>query len=435
MKRALTIAYLIVIAVCLSGFTFASGQKQASASKPAVAAAKELTVALVVNTSDYHTIMPLAQKWSQETGIKLNLLNENTTNYVADYILANRTGSPKIDAVYIWNVYLDELYPVLIPLDGSYSPTIALSPADKKDFFDVGRTFINGHRYLLPYSLDTRMFYYRTDLLKKAGFQQPPKTWQDLVTVAKALTNPGANQWGFASDLAVSTVYNVYTFTEFLFQAGGRLFTNQETPAFNSPAGVEALTFLVDLKNKYKVMPPDVTTYDNSKINQAFVAGRVAMVNHWPYLWGYIADTRIGGKVGYAMEPHPAGGKFETTFNIWGFGIPKISQHKATAWQFMKYVTSTQSGLFEYSKQQDWPLRSSVYSSPEFKTVAPERHQLFSKFVFDVAGQHSESVVFPKGDVTGDILAQYIDKAMSGDMTPKAALDAAATQIKSVLQQ
>jgi multiple sugar transport system substrate-binding protein len=400
----------------------------------------KLTIALVLNTSDYKTVEPLLQQWKEQTGVDVEVIEENTQTYVADYVLAANTKSPKLDMIMFWDFYLDQLAPMLTPLDGSVDPAVALSDEDRADFIDIALTDYNGHPYIMPYSLDVRLLYYRTDLLEAAGFTEPPQTWDQLVEYAQALTKDldgdgNIDQWGFVSLGLAGQVFNTYTFFDFLFQKGGQIFDENGKPAFNSPEGVEALQFMVDLKNLYKVMPPDVITYDNNEVHEGFLAGKFAMTNHWPYMFGMTAGTDLENVVGYAMEPAPEGGSSVTTFNRWGFGIPLMSENKELAWDLVKFLTNTQSGAFEYSQMLDWPMRASAYEVPEVIDQIPERHRLFSEFVFNVAESHAETVILPRGGETSQILGDYIDQAMAGAMSPEEALNKAADAINQLLEE
>jgi len=49
---------------------------------------------------------------------------------------------------------------------------------------------IDGKIYSVPEALSTRLMYYRTDLYEKAGFSEPPKTWDDFVKVMQAVNAP-----------------------------------------------------------------------------------------------------------------------------------------------------------------------------------------------------------------------------------------------------
>lgn len=401
---------------------------------------EKLTIALVLNTSDYKTIEPLVQQWKEQTGVEIEVIEENTQTYVADYVLAANAKSPKLDMIMFWDFYLDQLAPMLTPLDGSVDPAVVLSDEDRADFIDIALTDYSGHPYIMPYSLDVRLLYYRTDLLEAAGFTEPPQTWDQLVEYAQALTKDldgdgNIDQWGFVSLGLAGQVFNTFTFFDFLFQKGGQIFDENGKAAFNSPEGVAALQFMVDLKNLYKVMPPDVITYDNNEVHEGFLAGKFAMTNHWPYMFGMTAGTDLENVVGYALEPAPEGGASVTTFNRWGFGIPLMSENKELAWDLVKFLTNTQSGAFEYSQMLDWPMRASAYEVPEVMDQIPERHRLFSEFVFDVAKSHAETVILPRGGETSQILGDYIDQAMAGAMSPEEALNKAADAINQLLEE
>ncbi len=428
----------VIIAV-LVVFLFAAVVSLAGGQQEAEAKAKKLTVAMAVNTSDYKTAEPLVRQWAEESGVEVEIIEENTQTYVSTYILAAKTGKPKLDVVMFWDFYIDQLYPMLTPIDGSHDREIALSKEDAEDFIGIGLTEYKGHIYIIPYSLDVRLLYYRKDLLEQAGFSGPPETWNEMVDYAQALTKDldgdgNIDQWGFASICLPGQVFNTYTFFDFLFQKGGSVFSGDGRPAFNSDGGVEALQFMVDLRNKYKVMPPDVITYDNNEIHEGFLSGKFAMVNHWPYLLGMSVDTAVDGKIGYAYEAKPPGGRSATVFNRWGFGIPKMSENKQTALELIKYVTSTQSGIAEFSKRQDWPLRRSVYLSEKVKNLVPGFHLNFSNHVFEIAEKYATAVMLPRGGETSQILGEYIDRAMVGEMSAKEALDSAAAEIKALLQ-
>jgi multiple sugar transport system substrate-binding protein len=406
-----------------------------------VAAAKEdpLVVALAANTSDYKTMQPLVEQWSKETGHLVEIIKENTTTYPVDYVLAARTGSPHIDVIAFWDFYVGQFYPFLVPLDGSDDPAVNLSAEDKADFIESALAPYHGHPYLLPFSLDTRLFYYRKDLLKEAGFSEPPSTWDELVKVGQALTKDTngdgvIDQWGFATLGKPGDVFNVYSFLDFLFQSGGQFFDADGKPAFNSPAGVKALQFFIDLRNKYKIMPPDVTTYDNTQVHTGFLNGTFAMVNHWPYMQGMVAGSKLADKVGYAREPIPEDGHHAAVLNAWSFGIMKMSKKKELAFDLIKYVTSKKAGTFEFSKQLDWPLRKSVYDSSSAREVVPQAHWDFSQVLFDIARSDGQVVRPPKAAQVGHILGEQIDLAMQGNLTAQEALDAAKKKIDGLLQ-
>src|SRR6185312_17477595 len=69
---------------------------------------------------------------------------------------------------------------------------------DKSAFFEGAQktTEVNGTSYGIPWYVETRLVYYRTDLARKAGFTTPPKDWAGLKAMAKAMQDKAGAKWG-----------------------------------------------------------------------------------------------------------------------------------------------------------------------------------------------------------------------------------------------
>ncbi|NEE19382.1 extracellular solute-binding protein, partial [Streptomyces sp. SID7499] len=70
---------------------------------------------------------------------------------------------------------------------GEFSELGVLEPVDtkvfdKKDFFPAGweQGEVDGTAYGVPWYVDTRVLYYRTDLAEKAGVTEAPTDWKGL---------------------------------------------------------------------------------------------------------------------------------------------------------------------------------------------------------------------------------------------------------------
>ncbi len=91
----------------------------------------------------------------------------------------------------------------------------------------------------LPWYIDTRVLYYRTDLLKEAGYDEAPKTWEELRDAAKKLAERGEGKYGISLDTKEQSL-------SFMFarQNGSALLDDQNKPLFNEPEFVEAVEYL-----------------------------------------------------------------------------------------------------------------------------------------------------------------------------------------------
>lgn len=433
MKKLITFLVVLLLVFCV----FAGGTSESSGGK---APNKKLTIALVVNTSDYQTALESVKKWSLEKGVEVEIIEENTQSYASSYVLASKTKNPRYDLIMFWDFYLDQLYSFLTPLDGSYDQKYDLSKIDNGDLLEMGYSDYKGHPYVFPYGLDAYVFFYRTDLLEAEGITKVPETWDELIDAALKLTKDtdgdgNIDQWGLATNGIPGQVFNTYSFFNLLLTNGGRIVDENGLPLFNSKEGVEALQLMVDLRNKYKVMPPDVITYDNNEIHEGFISGKFAMVVHWPYVYGMTYGTPIEGKVGYSAVPHSKTGQPATVLNAWSFGIPEMSENKDLAWDLATYLISTQSGAFEFSKRKDWPFRKSAYAEAAKNYEIPADFQALSEFLFDVAATNSHKVIMSRGGETSIILGDYIDLAMTGKMSAGDALKNAVADIDKLLSK
>ena len=71
----------------------------------------------------------------------------------------------------------------------------------RNDFFagSYGTCVVGGKVYGVPWYVDTRALFYRTDLLAQKGFKEPPQTWDQLRAAAAALAADGE---GYGSALS-----------------------------------------------------------------------------------------------------------------------------------------------------------------------------------------------------------------------------------------
>ncbi|TXK81012.1 sugar ABC transporter substrate-binding protein [Paenibacillus sp. N3.4] len=122
------------------------------------------------------------------------------------------------------------------------TPYIKQYPEFNPDNFYTGSVNTTKYKNLtvgIPWYAETRVLYYRTDLLKQVGYNEAPKTWDELQDAAKKLTARGKGKYGINIDPAEGTL-------GFMFarQNGSKLFDDQNNPLFNQPEFVEAIDYL-----------------------------------------------------------------------------------------------------------------------------------------------------------------------------------------------
>ncbi|MGA2916792.1 MAG: extracellular solute-binding protein [Sedimentisphaerales bacterium] len=139
----------------------------------------------------------------------------------------------------------------------------------------------NGKVYGIPMKVYTIGLAYNIKLLKDAGFDSPPATWDELVTIAKKTTNRnlGIAGFSFITDGANAGGWHMTVIAyDFGFKDTdiiARQPNGKYKACFNNAAMLSAMNFVKDLRWKYDVLPRENLGWENN--GQAFVTGRVAM--------------------------------------------------------------------------------------------------------------------------------------------------------------
>ncbi|MBB6672112.1 sugar ABC transporter substrate-binding protein [Cohnella nanjingensis] len=126
----------------------------------------------------------------------------------------------------------------LMDLSGSLDQYPSLK---QENFFDgsLNTTKYDNKIVGVPWYIDTRVLYYRTDLLASVGYNEAPKTWDELSDAAQKLAKRGKGKYGITLDPKEQTL-------SFMFarQNGSKLLDDQGKPLFNQPEFVEAVKYL-----------------------------------------------------------------------------------------------------------------------------------------------------------------------------------------------
>ncbi len=115
---------------------------------------------------------------------------------------------------------------------------------DEADFFPGawGSTEVGGTSYGVPWYVETRVLYYRTDLAEKAGWSEAPQTWDDLKTFAQDMESKGGAEYGLS--LQPGQTGSWQTMMPFAWSNGAEL-TNEDGSEYtiDSPEMAEALDY------------------------------------------------------------------------------------------------------------------------------------------------------------------------------------------------
>lgn len=293
-------------------------------------------------------------------------------------------------------------------------------------------TTVSGKQYGMPWLLDEKYFYYNADILKAAGFDNPPTTWEEMADQAKVIKQKGLSDfpmvfsWGQAEAAICDWVVMLYG-------NGGTFMDEQGKPAFNSDKGVAALTWMVQSINDGLTNPASVSDVEEDARN-VFSQGKTAFTTNWVYMYDLAnlsdKESKVTGKVKMALMPvfKDSGVKGVSINGSMGFSLAAKSPVKDAAWEYVKYLTSEPVQM-KYSAHM-LPIWATSFQGDKLKTLQglnasnPVTVPMFNQ-------QFPFAVVRPKVPyyVEGSKALQLaLQQALTKQKTPKQALDDAAAQ-------
>ena len=182
-------------------------------------------------------------------------------------------------------------------------------------------------------------------------------TWSDFATAAKALTNPATKQFGvaFPADASEDTVWH---FDAMLWEGGGDILNADNTQAaFNSPAGVQALTALQRMAVTDQSMYVDL---QNTKIDNRFNSGNIGMVITGPWALSSYPDVHYGVQI---MPSFPGGNHQSISGPDMWVMFDNGDARKAAALEFMQWFTDAQQVRADSMTDGHLPTRASVVTA------------------------------------------------------------------------
>ncbi|WP_342360820.1 ABC transporter substrate-binding protein [Terrarubrum flagellatum] len=342
-------------------------------------------------------------------------------------LVALKSGSPP-DLIEIqngWNIPFAATG-ALMPLDDIY----ARNKIDTADFAPAALNLskFDGKIYGIPYRIEAHAIYYNKGAYKEAGLDpsKPPKTWPELVDVAKKLTKTvnGKPQYGFGITGGGEFGNTAFRSVPFIWMNGGSLLSDDMKQVIvNQKPAVEAVEFYTNMLTKEKVSPPSTLQNDGTALRRLFIAGTVAQYQSGQFDLDSIKKENPSIEIGVMPIPTPPGKTPAALLGGWTFVVPAGSKNKDGAAKLIAFLAQTDNMGF-YT--DTFPARTSSMSLPRFQ--APELQAFKEMLPFArPAPPHRNWVQITQ------VYFNNIQRVLLGETTAQKAMDDAASEIKSLL--
>ncbi|TBR35909.1 extracellular solute-binding protein [Dyella terrae] len=273
-------------------------------------------------------------------------------------LLTAIAGSSTPDLSQLGNTWIPELA-ALDALEPLQSRVDASKTIDASDYFaNIWTTNrIGGQLYGVPWYVDTRLLFYRRDLLAKAGFDAPPRDWAQWRAMLAALSQPERGAWGIL--LPTNEFEQLLVLA--LQQDEPLLRDDNRYGNFRSEGFRRALTFYVDTFRQRQA--PAITNVEAGNPWTEFGRGVYAFYLSGPWNIGEFrkrlpASQQDDWDTAPLPGPHGPGAS-----NAGGSSLVifRTSPHKDEAWQLIEFLSRPQVQQRLYDLLGDMPPRRSSW--------------------------------------------------------------------------
>ncbi|HEX5038933.1 MAG TPA: sugar ABC transporter substrate-binding protein [Candidatus Limnocylindria bacterium] len=289
---------------------------------------------------------------------------------------------------------------------GGLDPTP--SSIDPSSFFQGAwdTTVVDGTSYGVPWYVETRLVYYRTDQAEAGGVSQAPGNWDDLRALAEAEESGGA-EWGLA--LQPGGIGSWQTFMPFFWQAGGEILDDSGAFTLDSDACREALAYY----DSYFEDGLAATAASDTPLEAQFASGEVGGFISGPWMINIVNDAGADPETWtVAHQPTEQTG---TSFVGGGnFAVFNDSDNKAAAWAFVEYLSQPDVQAKWYDTVSDLPAVQAAWEDP-----ALADDPLLSAFGDQLTDAKAPPAIATWEQVAAEAIDPIIEQVTVGDMSPE----------------
>ncbi|MDR7385528.1 ABC transporter substrate-binding protein [Promicromonospora iranensis] len=207
-------------------------------------------------------------------------------------------------------------------------------------------TEADGSRYFVPYGFYGLSLFYRTDLVEEAGFDGPPKSWEDLLEQATAIQDPAQNTYGYAFRGGQNGFANVvaaieaYTIDDLDVEDAYRL--EDGSTIFAAPEAQDAVDTYFSLFEQ--ASPPSAVSWGYPEMVEGFTNGSTAFLLQDPEVIATVAQSTTIDESQWSTAPLLTGptGRAAQPLATAGWGVAEASENKEAAVDLVEFLSGAE---------------------------------------------------------------------------------------------
>ncbi len=309
-------------------------------------------------------VAQMLPEFTRRTGIRVDL-QQIPWSAAHEKLLTAYVGDATPDLAQMGNTWIPEFVAVgaMEPL----TPWLAHSTIRPSDYFSGiwATNEVGGVVYGVPWYVDTRVLFYRTDLVPK-----PPRTWSEWMDAMRRVKEQRPNSY------AILLPTNEYEPLEILAMANGASLLNAAGTegAFHDPRFAEAFRFYSDM---FRLgYAPVLSNTQVANVYQGFGEGDFAMYITGPWNVGEFRKRlppSMNGKWATTPMPAPRAAEYPGTSMAGGSSLVifRQSKEKDAAWKLIEFLSEPAQQIRLYELTQDLPAHRQAWNKPSVANDPP----------------------------------------------------------------
>ncbi|MBV8050708.1 MAG: extracellular solute-binding protein [Acidobacteriaceae bacterium] len=380
------------------------------------------------------------QDFTKETGIRVKRL-------------PRPDGS--LDELALWRQQLEKgaAGPDLVSIDVIWSAMLSAYLMDLKPYFAdelhsqnpaVLSSYTAGDKVVaIPHHAYVGVLFYRPDLLRKYGYDEPPATWDELESMSARIqagerARGEKDFWGYVWQGAIDEDLTCRGLEWQVSQGGGRIIEDDKTISVDNPQTIKAWQRATRWVGS--ISPPGVVAYSKWDAQNLWGSGRAAFLHGWESNYSLITrgwpfpqagSHTVPDKVrqfGITSVPGGTDGRVSSLGGN-GLALSQGSRHPHEAMQLMRFLLRRDQQLMRQSAQSEVPQEASLYELPVALNPYPQVGEL----------NQNGGVVVPRpsvaaGDKYEEVTKAYIE-AVHSVLTKNKTASTAAADLETQLIQ
>jgi trehalose/maltose transport system substrate-binding protein len=314
------------------------------------------------------------QAFTRETGIRVKRLPrpEGSLNQLAMWRELLQKGAPTpdvygIDVIWsgILNQYLLDLKPYFPAELSSQYPVVAAS-------YTVGEKLV-----AIPRHAYVGVLMYRPDLLRRYGYHDPPKTWDELERMATRIqagerAKGQKDFWGYVWQGGLTEDLTCSGLEWQVSEGGGRIIEDDQTISVNNPRTIQAWQRATRWVGS--ISPPGVVAYEKWDAENVWNSGKAAFHRAWVsnYSLTNVHTPPVNAnQFGVTSMPAGSAGRADTLGGN-GLAVSRTSAHIREALELIRFLLRRDAELMRASANSDVPKEQELYDLPEILEPYPQ---------------------------------------------------------------